>query len=98
MVEINGKQRRKLEKMAHSLDPVVIVGQSGVTQNIINMVKECLNTHELIKVKYNEYQDQKYEMTNQIVEGSDSVLIRVIGNIAILYRPNDDEKKRRIRV
>ena len=98
MVEINSKQRKKLEKLAHPLEPVVIVGQAGVTDNIIGMVKECLNTHELIKVKYNEYQDQKFDMTKQITDGTDATLVRVIGNIAILYRPSDDEDNRKIKL
>jgi len=98
MMEITSKQRRKLEKLAHTLDPVVIVGAAGVTENVIKMVSECLKTHELIKVKYNEYQDQKFEMTDKIVQGCDCVLVRVIGNIAILYRQNDDPEKRKVRL
>ncbi len=98
MVEINSKQRKKLEKLAHTLDPVVLVGQAGVTENVIEMVRQCLAKHELIKIKYNEYQEQKFEMTDQIVEGTDCVLVRVIGNVAILYRPNDDKDKRKYNI
>lgn len=96
MVELTSKQRKSLEKMAHNLDPVVIVGGAGVTDSLKGMVAECLKTHELIKVKFNEFHDERFELTDEIVRETDATLVRIIGNVAILYRQNDDPKKRKI--
>ena len=95
MIELNSKQRKLLEKYAHNLQPVVIVGQNGVTESLAEKVTHSLNAHELIKVKFNEYKDEKFDLTNEICEKTNATLVRVIGNVAILYRPAEEVEKRR---
>lgn len=96
MMELTSKQRKSLEKQAHDLNPVVIIGQHGVTENLVKMVADSLKAHELIKVKFNEYKDDKREYSEDIANRTDSNLVRVIGNVAIFYRQNEDPEKRRI--
>ena len=67
MVELNSKQRKFLEKEAHNLSPVVIIGGAGVTEGVINMVSSSIASHELIKVKFNEYKEEKKELTEEIL-------------------------------
>ena len=98
MIEINSKQRKLLEKYAHDLSPVVIVGGAGVTDAIINMADMTLAAHELIKVKFNEFKDEKRELAEKISSGCDAVLVRIIGNIAIFYRPAEKEEDRKISI
>lgn len=93
-MELTSKQRKYLEKEAHNLSPVVIVGGAGVTEGLIKMVSNSIEAHELIKVKFNEYKDEKTELTNQICKETASMLVRIIGNIAILYRPKTDVSNR----
>ena len=93
MVELNSKQRKFLEKEAHNLSPVVIVGGAGVTEGVINMVASSIAAHELIKVKFNEYKDEKAELTEEIVSATDATLVRMIGNVIILYKPAENEEK-----
>ena len=68
----------------------------GVTENLLKMVEDSLNAHELIKVKFNEYKDDKREYSEDIANRTDSNLVRVIGNVAIFYRQNEDPEKRLI--
>lgn len=96
MIEINSKQRKILEKLAHDLQPVVIVGGAGVTDGVLEMTKNSLTVHELLKVKFNEYKDEKIELTNQICDYCDANLVRIIGNVAILYKPAEKEDDRKI--
>ena len=91
MTELTSKQRKNLEKLAHDLQPVVIVGGAGVTDGVISMVDKSLAAHELIKVKFNEYKDEKQELTQQICEKTDATLVRIIGNIAILFREKEEK-------
>lgn len=95
MIELNSKQRKYLEKAAHDLQPVVIVGGAGVTDGLVQMVNTSLAAHELIKVKYNEYKDEKIELTNDICQQCDATLVRIIGNVAILYREAEKEEDRK---
>lgn len=93
MIELTSKQRKELEKAAHDLQPVVIVGGAGVTEGVTKMVDSSLSAHELIKIKFNEYKDEKVELTNKLCEETDATLVRLIGNVAILFRekPEEDE-------
>lgn len=96
MMVLTSKQRKILEKQAHDLSPVVIIGQHGVTENLLKMVEDSLKVHGLIKVKFNEYKDDKREYSEDIANRTDSNLVRVIGNVAIFYRQNEDPEKRLI--
>ena len=97
MIEITSKQRKTLEKLAQDISPVVIIGQQGVTDNLVKKVSDSLKAHELIKVKFNEYKEDKREYSEDIAQRTDSVLVRVIGNVAI-YRENEDPKKRSVKL
>ena len=91
MIDLNSKQRKILEKAAHDLQPVVIVGGAGLTDGVVQMTADTLAAHELIKVKFNEYKDEKQELTQQICEKTDATLVRIIGNIAILFREKEEK-------
>ena len=81
-----------MEKAAHDLQPVVIVGGAGVTEGVTKMVDNSLTAHELIKIKFNEFKDEKVELTNKLCEELDATLIRIIGNVAILFRENPEKE------
>ena len=98
MIELNSRQRKILEKAAHNLQPVVIVGGAGVTEGLIKMVAASVKAHELIKIKFNEYKDEKVELTQKICDACDANLVRIIGNVAVVYRPADDPKDRVITI
>lgn len=95
---ITSTQKKQLKKLAHHLDPVVIVGHQGVTDSIIAKTEEGLLSHELIKIKFGDYRDEKSTLAESLAKTTDSHLIDIIGHIAILYRPQPDPQKRRIRI
>lgn len=98
MIELTSKQRKILEKAAHDLSPVVIIGGAGLTEGVIEMTENSLAAHELIKVKFNEYKDEKQDLTNELVSKTNSTLVRLIGNIAILYRQAEDPEERKFKL
>jgi RNA-binding protein len=98
MIELTSKQRKNLEKLAHDLQPVVIVGGAGVTDGVISMVDNSLAAHELIKVKFNEYKDEIRELTTELCEKTDATLVRIIGFTVILFREAEEEEDRKIKL
>lgn len=98
MIELTSKQRKSLEKIACSLSPVVIVGQNGVTKSLIEKTAQELEIHELIKVKFNDFKDDKRELTETICNECSALLVRIIGNVAILYKEQEDPEKRKITI
>jgi|HigsolmetaAR206D_1030411.scaffolds.fasta_scaffold08204_2 putative RNA-binding protein, YhbY family len=93
---ISNGQRRYLRKQAHHLKPIVQIGKLGVTDNLIKAVDEALERLELIKVKFNDGQDDKHEVAEFIATETRSDLVQVVGNVMIFFRYQHDPEKRQI--
>ncbi len=98
MQQLTNAQRKYLRKLAHHLHPVTQVGNHGVTQQVMAKINQEPEAHELIKIRFIDFQDQKQELAGDLAERLDAVLVGLIGNIAVLYRQNPDHERRRIRV
>ena len=59
LLMINSKERSKLRSLAHHLKPVVTVGKSGLIDGTLKSINQALDSHELIKIKFNSSKDQK---------------------------------------
>ncbi len=94
MIELTSKQRKYLEKEAHDLQAVVIVGGAGLTDGVVSMTDNSLSAHELIKVKFNEYKDEIKELVAELCQKCDATLVRIIGFTVILYRPAEEAENR----
>ena len=95
MIELNSKQRKFLESEAHVLNPVVIVGSQGLSDGVVKKIADSLEVHELIKVKFNEFKDEKRSLTEKICSVTGSTLVRLIGNVAILFTQAENKEHRR---
>ena len=95
MIELNSKQRKFLESEAHVLNPVVIVGSQGLSDGVVKKIADSLEVHELIKVKFNEFKDEKRSLTEKICSVTGSTLVRIIGNVAILFKQAENKENRR---
>ena len=93
-----GFQKRFLRGLAHSLKPVVFVGQKGFSPSLVKATNEALDRHELIKVKFIEFKEkeQKQDVIRQIEKAVPCDLVGVVGHMAIFYRPQPDPEKRKI--
>lgn len=90
-MELTEAQKKRLRTRAHDLKPVVMVGQHGMKDTILEEITSALDHHQLIKVKLSVGdRDLRDEIIGQIVAYSQSQLIQRIGNMAILYRRNPD--------
>jgi len=95
-MELKGNQRSYLSKTAHSLKPVVMIGGGGLTDGVIGAVKEALECHELIKVRFIEHKENRKEIAVEMAEKSHAELVRIIGNVVVLYKEAYDPDSRRI--
>ena len=91
---LTSKQRKFLRSKAHHLKPVVLIGKSELNDSTMNAIEESLNSHELIKIKFNQHKNLKKEIIHKINKKADSQLVGSIGNIAIIFRQNIDIEKR----
>jgi RNA-binding protein len=85
---VNSVDKKKLRAEAHTLKPVVMIGQSGLTAAVLAEIEQALNTHELIKVKI---RDERKLISEKICTDTGAELIQAIGQIAVIYRLNPDK-------
>ena len=94
---LSGSQRKYLRGLAHNLKPVVLVGQRGLTESLVDSVLQALDDHELIKIKFNEYKDKedKKRLIEELETRTGAELAGLVGHVAILYKahPQEDRKK-----
>lgn len=81
-----------LRARAHALKPVVITGQAGISEAVLNEIGIALDYHELIKVRVNaEDREQRKEMSERICAETGAELVQSIGHIVTLYRKNPEK-------
>ena len=89
---LTNTQTRFLKSLAHSLKPVVRVGQHGLSEAVLAELSIALNHHELVKVKVAaDDKAARDAMLDQMLKKSDAVLVQRIGNMVVLYKQNKDK-------
>jgi len=96
--KLKGFEKKYLRGLAHGRKPLVLIGQKGVTPALFKAIDAALDTHELIKIKFNDFKekDQKAAACDDIETQTGAVLVRTIGHMAIFYRPQADPDRRKI--
>ena len=90
--QLSGQQIRFLKAKAHPLKPIVLVGESGLTEGVINSVKTALLAHELIKVKMHDPENKK-AMAQKLANMSQAHLCGLIGHTVILYKTHPEKPR-----
>ena len=96
MEKLSGKEKKYLRGLAHALNPVVLIGRNGYTDQVASQIDEALAAHELIKIKFIDYIDEKKEIAAEIVEKLKCECCGSIGHTFIFFRRNEDPAKRKI--
>ncbi len=93
-MDITAAQKRFLRSKAHHLKPVVMVGQHGLSENVMHEINLALDVHELIKVKLSVGdREEKRKILGEVISNSKAELIQSIGHVAVLFRRNHKKPK-----
>jgi RNA-binding protein len=95
--ELNNAQIRKLKGMAQKMDPTLKVGKNGLSPAFIQSVNQELDRHELVKIKFAEFKEQRKELAPQLAEKAGAYLVTLLGNVVVLYRANEQPDKQKIK-
>ena len=87
-MNLSNSQKRYLRGLTHSINPVVMVGDKGLTENVLEAIDEALDQHELIKVKLRSDRDTRQSWIENINERFDAIEVHSIGQVACFYRRN----------
>ena len=93
MLSLTNPQIRDLRAQAQRLKATLKVGKEGLSPQFLNALDDTLKHHELVKVKFDEFKEQKKELAPQLAEKSRSHLVTRIGNVVVLYRPRPAEQE-----
>lgn len=89
---ISQKQSLALRAQAHHLKPVVLLGDKGLTDNVVLETEAALLAHELIKVKINSAdRDERKTIAAELAARTDSHTVQIIGRTVVLYKKNENK-------
>jgi putative YhbY family RNA-binding protein len=91
-VTLTPKERTHLKGRAHALEPIVQVGQGGLSDAVAVELDRALTAHGLIKVKINGTDRRaRQAMAVAICSRTDAVAVHQVGKIIVLWRPTTEE-------
>ncbi|RPH99945.1 MAG: ribosome assembly RNA-binding protein YhbY [Calditrichaeota bacterium] len=96
MENLTTQQKSRLRGLANPLKPLIFIGKNGLTEDVAAAVNEALDAHELIKIKFLEFKEEKKALVKTIEGECQAECVGVIGHVAIFYRQNKDPKRRKI--
>lgn len=93
-MKLSEKQKKYLRRLAHSLNPVVILADAGLSTNVRKELEQALTYHELIKVRVRAGdREVRDNWIAEIAESTQSALVQRVGHTAVFYRRNHDNPR-----
>ncbi|UCB55845.1 MAG: ribosome assembly RNA-binding protein YhbY [Thiotrichales bacterium] len=88
-MSLSKNQIKFLKGRCHDLKPVVMLGQKGLTDAVLNELDIALDHHELIKVRLSvDDRDARKQITDDICQHCQAQLVQSIGKTVSIFRPN----------
>jgi len=82
-------QIRELKAKAHKLEPVVIIGAKGLTEEVLAEIERALKAHELIKVRAPVLErSERNRVLTQVCERTGAQPVQQVGKVFVIYRKN----------
>jgi len=89
---LTSRERAALKARAHALEPVVRIGQAGVTPELVAEVDRALSAHELIKVSGGAAdREERRALGDALAASLDATPVHRVGKIVILWRQRPEE-------
>ena len=91
MEELSGKQRRYLRGQGNPIKPTVYLGKDGISDALLNSLKEAFNNRELVKVRIEKSCELERKAAGRLLaQAAAAHLVQVLGHTVLLYRPDPD--------
>jgi RNA-binding protein len=84
--QVAGRELRELKAKAQRLKPLVKLGKEGLSESFLAGLDQALSDHELVKVKFEEFKDQKKELAPALAARARAQIIVRVGNVVVLFR------------
>ena len=88
---LSAAQRRQLKARAHKLEPMVMIGTKGLTDEVVKEVDVALKAHELIKVRAAGLErEERDDALKALCERTGAESVQSIGKVFVIYRKRDE--------
>lgn len=93
---LSSKQRRELRRIGHMLQPVVIVGDEGLSKGVLGETDRALEDHELIKVRLPAgAAEARRALGEALCAATGATLVQSIGRIVLIFRAAEEPDPRK---
>ena len=93
-IELSIAERKAHRAEAHHLDPVVMIGNDGLTPAVVKETDAALNAHGLIKVRVlGDDRAAREAIYMQLADALNAAPIQHIGKLLVLWRPLPAKEK-----
>lgn len=94
MLKLTPAERSALRAQAHGLNPVVMVGEAGLTPAVVKETDHALKAHGLIKVRvFGDDREARVSYYETLCEQLGAAPVQHIGKLLVLYRPKAEKLK-----
>ena len=87
-------ERSRLRAEAHALNPVVMIGEAGLTPAVLKEIDVNLDAHGLIKVRVaGDDREERVAVYETICDKLDAAPVQHIGKLLVIFRPKKEARK-----
>ncbi len=80
--------KKALRAQAHHLDPVVMIGEAGLSAGVLVEIERALAAHQLIKIRiFGDDRDQRSAILQSITHQFGCAPVQMIGKLLVVWRP-----------
>ena len=91
-MELSEPQKKFLRGLGHQLKPVIMIGDAGLTDSVMSEFRSTIEHHELIKVRVRAGdRNVRDDIIRALCAEGDASLVTRIGNVALVYRRNEEK-------
>jgi RNA-binding protein len=93
MAKLNNSQIKHLKGLAHELKPVVMIGDKGLTDAVMEEIKIALDAHELVKINIRaDEREERQQMIERIIKRTQSAKVQTIGSKLVIFKRSKEAK------
>ena len=87
-MQLSEKQKKHLRRLAHPLRPLVMLGNAGLTDGVVNELERALDDHELVKVSARVgARAARDTALDELARRTRAQLVQRVGHVGVFYRP-----------
>ncbi len=95
-MELTGKQKRYLRSLAVNIRPIVQIGKSGVSNEILTSIRHAADARELIKVNILQNSDETAKDVAAMIDEMGLNVVQIIGHNVVVFKVSDRKENRKI--